>query len=229
MGREVPAVLLLIVGGALLRITVGGSYLNYVQESSRPYLLATAGVLLLLGLLALVDVLRNRSRDVHAPRSAWLLLLPVLAVFLIAPGPLGAYSAARETSMVAAPPAGRPGPPPLPAGDPVAIGLDEYAIRAVWDDGSTLRGRDVQLVGFVTPDPAGGWILTRMSVSCCAADAVPTKVKPVGGSVPDLPANTWVQLTGSYVPGGGTQSTSAVPWVQAADVQQIPVPANPYL
>ena len=84
MGREVPAVLLLIVGGALLRITVGGSYLNYVQESSRPYLLATAGVLLLLGLLALVDVLRNRSRDVHAPRSAWLLLLPVLAVFLIA-------------------------------------------------------------------------------------------------------------------------------------------------
>lgn len=131
--------------------------------------------------------------------------------------------------MVAAPPAGRPGPPPLPAGDPVAIGLDEYAIRAVWDDGSTLRGRDVQLVGFVTPDPAGGWILTRMSVSCCAADAVPTKVKPVGGSVPDLPANTWVQLTGSYVPGGGTQSTSAVPWVQVSEVQQIPVPANPYL
>lgn len=228
MRREVPAILLLIVGGALLRITLGGSYLNYVKASTRPFLLVTAAVLLVLGALTLLDVVRGRSADVHAPKSAWLLLLPVAAVFLIAPGPLGAFSAARETSMVAAPTAQDSGPPPLPAGDPVAVPLDEYAIRAVWDDGRTLAGRQVQLVGFVTPDVDGGWILTRMSVACCAADAVPTKVKPVG-EVPDLPANTWVEVTGTYGPGGGTQSTAAVPWVAVKDVQEIPAPANPYL
>ena len=247
MKREVQGVLLILVGGAVLRIVSSGSYINYVKAGMKPYLLASAAVLVGLGVLALVDALRGGDEqasvaepEFHAAaeddavlthdhgtmRTAWLLLLPVAAIFLIAPGPLGAYTASREAASVQAP---REGDlmPPLPPGDPVPVALDSYAIRAVWDEGRTLVDRRVELVGFVTPTD-DGWQLTRLSLACCAADTVPTKVQPVG-EVPDYPANTWVAVTGTYAPGGGTGSATAVPWVTVDTVVPIAPPAEPYL
>lgn len=245
MKREVQAVLLILVGGAVVRIVTSGSYINYVKAGMKPYLLVSAAILLALGVWALVDALRasgddEADHDLHASaeheavlthdhgsmRTAWLLLLPVAAIFLIAPGPLGAYTAARESASVQAPREGE-AMPPLPPGDPVPVALDSFAIRAVWDEGRTLVDRRVELIGFVTPTD-DGWQLTRLSLACCAADTVPTKVQPVG-EVPDYPANTWVAVTGSYVPGGGTNSATAVPWVQVDTVVPIAPPAEPYL
>lgn len=238
--------LLILVGGAILRIVASGSYINYVKAGMKPYLLASAAVLLVLGVLALIDALRGRgdehevghgshaateheavlTHDHGSMRTAWLLLLPVAAIFLVAPGPLGAYTAAREAASVQAPREGEL-MPPLPPGDPVPVPLDSYATRAVWDEGRTLTDRRVELVGFVTPTD-DGWQLTRLSLACCAADTVPTKVQPVG-EVPDYPANTWVAVTGTYDPGGGTGSASAVPWVKVDTVVPIAAPAEPYL
>lgn len=241
-------VLLILVGGAVVRIVASGTYVNYVKSGLKPYLLASAAVLLVLGGMALLDAVRGRGDDeadaagheFHASaeheaiqthdhgtmRTAWLLLLPVAAIFLIAPGPLGAYTASRESAVVTAPPSGST-LPPLPPGDPVQIDLDSYATRAVWDAGRTLEGRRVEVIGFVTPTD-GGWQLTRLALNCCAADSVPTKVLPVG-EVPDFPANTWVAVTGTYVPGGGTDSATAVPWIAVERVVPIPAPADPYL
>ena len=104
--------------------------------------------------------------------------------------------------------------------------LSDYAARAVWDDGRTLAGRTVEMTGFVTPDPDGGWWLTRLQLACCAADAVATKIKPK--DVPELPANTWVTVTGTWVPGGGTQRDDAIPFVSVSDLRKVPAPSNPY-
>ena len=237
MKREVQGVLLILVGGALLRILVSGAYINYVKSAMVPYLYASAGVLVALGVLALVDALRAGDEpshghdDGHAHGSmgtAWLLLLPVAAIFLVAPGPLGAYTAARESASVTAPKEGQT-MPPLPPGDPVEVPLDSYAIRAVWDAGRTLEGRTVELIGFVTPTGEGdAWQLTRLSIACCAADTVPTKVQPIG-EVPAFEANTWVAVTGRYEPGGGVNDSNAVPWVAVERVVPIPPPADPYL
>ena len=240
-------VLLILVGGAVLRIVASGSYINYVKAGMKPYLLASAAVLVVLGVMALIDSVRGhhepaeaQGHEFHASagheavlthdhgsmRTAWLLLLPVAAIFLIAPGPLGAYTAAREAASVQAPREGEL-MPPLPPGDPVPVPLDSFATRAVWDDGRTLVDRRVDLIGFVTPTD-DGWQLTRLSLACCAADTVPTKVQPVG-EVPDYPANTWVAVTGTYAPGGGTASASAVPWITVDTVVPIAPPADPYL
>ena len=244
MTREVQAVLLVLVGGAILRISLGTTYLNYVKEGMRPYLIASGALLLLLGVLALVDAVRHwRQREGAAdegghahgghahgghahggPRAAWLLLLPVLAIFLIAPPALGAYTAARDTTN-AAPPA-QPKAPPLPAGDPVQVYVSDYVSRAVWDDGLTLAGRVVEMTGFVTPDPDGGWWLTRLTLTCCAADAVTSKVKAVGAD--DLAANTWVTVTGTWEAGGGTNSTAAIPLLRVQTLAEVPQPENPY-
>lgn len=265
MTREVQAILLLLVGGAVLRISIGDTYLNYVKEAMRPWLLLSGGLLVVLGALAFVDVLRSTRRSAavdtdpdeldpahpmappdldddlvtdgpvddadhghhqhHGPRAAWLLLLPVLAIFLVAPPALGAYAAARDDTN-ALPPSSTQEVPGLPPGDPVELAVSDYVVRAVWGDGRTLDGRTVQLTGFATPDPAGGWWLTRMMLACCAADALPSKVKVL--DTPDLPADTWVTVTGRWVPGGGTQDADAIPLLRVETVRTIPQPKNPY-
>jgi uncharacterized repeat protein (TIGR03943 family) len=104
--------------------------------------------------------------------------------------------------------------------------VSSYVARAVWDDGKTLVDRNVEMTGFVTPDPEGGWWLTRLSMSCCAADAIASKIKALGTS--DLPANTWVSVVGRWVPGGGTKTESAVPLVDITSLTEVSQPKNPY-
>jgi uncharacterized repeat protein (TIGR03943 family) len=253
--RDVGAVVLVLVGGAILRISMGDVYLRYVKEGLRPWLLISGTVLVILGVLAIVDLWRSGRRsaltdaaathdhgsdhadddghDDHghdhshdAPRAAWLLVLPVLAIFLVAPPALGAYTAEREDSTIAAPREGSQFDP-LPAGDPLPLSLTEYAARAVWDDGISLEGRTVQLTGFVSTAPEGRWYLTRLGLSCCAADAFATKVLVIDPPY-DPPNDVWVQITGQWVPGGGTQDANAIPWVQVQDMAEVPPPANPY-
>ena len=244
MRRDVQAVVLILVGGAVLRITIGDTFLNYVQEGMRPWLLLSGGILVVLGVLALIDVLRkgrvaadeetphdepHEHDDGHGhgsggPRAAWLLLLPVLAIFLIAPPALGAFAAARDVANSAPPQEAKA--PPLPPGDPAQVTVAEYVGRAVWDDGLTLIDRTVEMTGFVTPDPAGGWWISRMAVACCAADAIASKVKVL--DAPDLPADTWVTITGRWVPGGGTKNDTAIPLIEVIDLVEVPQPRNPY-
>ena len=241
MRRDVQGILLILVGGAVLRITLGGTYLNYVKEGMRTWLLISGTTLIVLGVMALLDALRRgrKSEDEatphdepgehdhdlgHGPRAAWLLILPVLAIFLIAPPALGAFAVARDTSNAAEPAEAKA--PPLPAGDPVPMSVAEYVGRAVWDDGLTLEGRTVAMTGFVTPDPAGGWWLSRLAMACCAADAIASKIKVV--NAPDLPANTWVDVTGAWIPGGGTKTETAVPLLEIRELVEVPQPKNPY-
>jgi uncharacterized repeat protein (TIGR03943 family) len=236
VNRTVQGVVLLLLGGTLGRLGLSGTYLRYVKPSLLPWLLGTAFLLLVLGVLALLDVVRPKEHqpdvdvDVvyiggHAhesPRIAWLLLLPVMAVFVIAPPALGAFAAER-TPAVVTPPASTA--PALPPGDPVTVALNDYAARAVWDAGRTLVDRNVTMTGFVTPTP-DGWDLTRLTLTCCAADAIPTRIKPLG--VANLPGDTWVTVVGHWVPGGGTNSETAIPWIRVTSLTRIGAPKNPY-
>jgi len=255
--RDVGSIIMILIGGALLRITSEDVYLRYVKESLKPWLIASGLILIVLGLLQLADVWRTARRaqasgesavdigpadvgpaqadhdEVHAaPRVAWLLVLPILAIFLVAPPALGAFTAQRQSSVTTAPDATAQAPP-LPAGDPVALALNDYASRAIWDDGKTLVGRNVSMTGFATPAPNGGWYVTRLTLTCCAADATVTKILVLGADAassptPTPPTNSWVTVVGHWVPGGGTQSETAIAHVQADTVKPIPAPSNPY-
>jgi len=243
--RDVGSIIMILIGGALLRITSQDIYLRYVKESLKPWLIASGAILIVLGLLQLADVWRTARREQAghaelaghaeshpAPRIAWLLVVPILAIFLIAPPALGAFTAERQSSVTTAP-AATAQAPPLPPGDPVALALNDYASRAIWDDGKTLVGRNVSMTGFATSAPNGGWYLTRLTLTCCAADATVTKILVVGedssSSPTPVPAtNSWVTVIGQWVPGGGTQSETAIAHVQAHTVTPVPTPTNPY-
>ncbi|MGW3968816.1 TIGR03943 family putative permease subunit [Streptomyces ardesiacus] len=237
MSRYGPAALLLLVGGAVLRISLFSAlYLRYVQSGLRPYLVAAGVSLALLGVAAAVRARRHPPEEDPAPRHghhhthpngprlAWLLALPAAALLLFPPPALGSYSAARDQTRSDAQSVGRF--PALPAGDPVTLTVSRFGSRAVYDSGRSLRGRTVRLTGFVTRDD-DGWYVTRLLVSCCAADATTTAVRIRGATGPAT--DTWVTVTGVWHPTGAPGSRAAWPPVlDAGEVRPVPQPKDPY-
>jgi uncharacterized repeat protein (TIGR03943 family) len=223
--REVQNLLLVLVGGVLLRLSISGAYTSYVKPGLGPYLTTAGATLAVLGLWSLLRDARHTVTDGHrhrGSRAAWLLLLPTFTIFLIAPPPLGAYAADRGSVSVPQPSAENL--PPI-QGDPADLDVVGFVVRAVWDSKETLKGHRVRMTGFVTEDPAGGWYLTRMEISCCAADAQPFKIQALGA--PPFPANTWVQIVGGWIPGGGRRR-DAIPIVKVDTAVQVAQPADPY-
>ncbi|HEY8482584.1 MAG TPA: TIGR03943 family protein [Spirillospora sp.] len=244
MSKAAQNLLLVFLGAAMLWITlVSGEYVNYVRPGFRYPLVAAAVALVVLGAAGLRREWRDDpghdgpGHDDHGhdhargPRVAWLLGLPVLAIFVIAPPALGSFSAARDGERAAPPPA----PPengfrPLPASSgPVDMSLGEFlgrAHEAQTGDPAKLQGVPVRLTGFVVPVKGRpGWQLTRMKIACCAGDAVPFPVMVRG--VPQPPADSWVRVVGVWEPPRRTDRT-VVQTLRAQSVTRIKKPANPY-
>ena len=237
MRRETTNVLLVLVGGALLKITLDGTYLRYVKPGVRPYVLIAGAVLILLALISIIRDVRGGTVEEHddghghrhGSRSALLLLLPILAIFLISPPALGADSVTRDDGRT--PPAviqqGASAFPPLPAGAVVPIPLSEFITRSVWDSTNSLNNRVVELTGFVVHDQ-GAVYLARLVITCCAADATPMKVQLSGGRAAQLPDDQWIHADGVVVPGSATQADEYIPTLTVTSVGEIAQPADPY-
>jgi uncharacterized repeat protein (TIGR03943 family) len=166
--------------------------------------------------------------DHQGPRVAWLLLLPVLGLLLVAPPALGSYAAGQAGTALTAEQDYEY--PPLPAGDPVPTSVLDYAARAMFDKGRSLGDRRVQLTGFIAPGAGGEPILARMIMSCCAADGRPVKVGMTGGAPVGLAADTWVEVTGRYSEriGRDTVNNEEIPYLDVESWRQVNAPANPY-
>lgn len=183
MNRQAQAVVLFLVGGAMVHAGTTDLYLRYVKAGLQP-LVVGAGVVLIVAALATVWYERKRAstgpgKEVHVhrePRVSWLLVLPLLALILVAPPALGSYSALRTGTALQAPLAYAP----LPSGDPVRLSLVDYAGRAAYDHGRSLGDRRITITGFVALDGKGTPYLVRMALNCCAADAQPVKVGLTG-------------------------------------------------
>ncbi len=238
MKRETQNILLILLGGALVKIALNGDYLRYVKPAQQPWIIAGGAVMVLLGAVAIVrDLLAGRAAPsvdshaghAHSARPAWLLLVPVLAVFLVAPPALGADSVTRTEARIpqSASTADTAAFPALPAGEVVPLSLSEFVTRAGWDHTGTLNGRNVSLTGFVVHEN-GSTLLARLVISCCAADAYPVTVRLASGSVDHLAADTWIQVTGRVVPGTATRTNSYTPDFTLASVSTVAAPKDPY-
>ncbi|GAA5702285.1 TIGR03943 family protein [Streptomyces avermitilis] len=246
--KRLSQVLLLVLSGlGVLHASLFTElYLRYVKEGMRPLLIASGAVLLVLGVAEAwshrgpggADEQSERPEPEHhtdtdtdnghdhskAPRVAWLLFLPALSLLLYAPPALGAYTASREAPKAVSE---QEHFDPLPATSPVPMTLTEFTSRVQQDREQVIKGRSVQMTGFVTPDKRGdGWYLTRIIISCCAADAQSVKVRIHGG--PALPANTWVSVTGTWHPGGTLGTRSAPAALDARTAKKVIRPVNAY-
>jgi putative membrane protein len=236
MNQPALAVVLLLLGGITARICLTGDYLRYVKPGMLPLLVAAAVMLLAIGSATLWYHVRQRSRPdnhtddghhAHEPGVAWLLLIPVLVLAVLAPPAIGADAAARAGTALAEPAGDFP---PLAEGDPTPLALRDYASRAVFDDGRTLGDRHIKLTGFVTIGPHGETILTRMILTCCAADARPIKVGLRGAVPTGITANTWLDAIGTYTPYRITDAVNSgiIPFLDATTVTETQQPDDPY-
>jgi uncharacterized repeat protein (TIGR03943 family) len=254
MRKATQNLLLVLIGVALLRITViSGEYLNYVRPAFRILLIAAAAVMVLLGVIGFWIETRDRDpgrndrgvrsdrgdhgdhghaghHGARAPRTAWLLFLPILGIFLVAPPALGSFTASRTAarSAPAAPPR-HGGYPPLPDGPPVVMSIGDYVGRGYAPQSgrpATLSGHQVVLTGFVMPGPGSAWYLTRMRIACCAADAIAMQVIVRGAPMP--PKDAWVQVTGTWRPPAKTTTRTVFQPIIASSVRRIPKPNNTY-
>ncbi|MEU8661791.1 TIGR03943 family putative permease subunit [Actinoplanes philippinensis] len=244
MSRITQAVVMLLFGGAIIKSTVTDTFLRYVKEGLRPFLLA-AGLLLVAAAIMTIwydlRAARLRKADTalahhddddghghagHEPRVGWLILAPVMALLLLSPPALGSFAAGQSGSVG---PAAASDYPPLPAGDPVEVGLLDYAGRAVFDGGRSLSGRTVKLTGFITPGPDGKPMLARMVLACCAADGRPIKIGMTGAPI-DAPPDAWVDVEGVYSPEVGTDpvNQAQIAYLDVRSWQEIDQPKQPY-
>jgi uncharacterized repeat protein (TIGR03943 family) len=240
MNRQAQAVIMLLLGGAVLRISLTDTYQRYVKPSMGPYLVIAGTLLVATAIMTLWYELRRERAAAESdhdhggaghrePRVAWLLVLQVIALLLFAPPALGSYAANRAGTALAAQDSSSDFPP-LPKGDPARISMLDYASRAVFDDGKSLGSHRVELTGFVLNGPSGRPYLARMILTCCAADARPIKVALTGSVPSGLKQDTWLVVVGTYVEKRDKDPVNGevIPYINVSDLHEVGAPAEPY-
>ncbi len=227
----------LIVGAAMLRLSLTHTYERYVRVEMGPFLTLAGLAVVALGVLTMANALRHGG--VEAPLHdhdddedsdhdhdrvgvGWLLLAPIAALLLVAPPTLGSYGVDRSAAVDVR--AGAPVFRPLRrGGGPVEMTLLEYGQRAFDHDGASFNGSAVRLTGFVADTEDGGFRLARYQIACCAADANAAVVRVVGtgGALPVR--DEWVTVLGRFRYGG-----EETPELAAMRVDQIETPEDPY-
>nr|WP_166639855.1 TIGR03943 family protein [Amycolatopsis sp. SID8362] len=232
--------MLLLLGGALIKIAVDGSYLRYVKPAQQPWLILSGAAMAALAVAAITRDIRTARRvephpatehdgHAHRTRSTWMLILPVLAIFLIAPPALGADSVNRSDGRVIsqARQVKTSAFAPLASGNPLPLTLTEVVTRAGWDATNSLNGRTVRLTGFVAHNRNVVY-LARLVIGCCAADAFPVKVRVTGAGVAALRDDQWVETTGTVRPDTATPANSYTPTFVVDSLKAVQAPQDPY-
>jgi uncharacterized repeat protein (TIGR03943 family) len=239
VNRQGQAVVLLLLGGSVLKASITDMYLRYVKAGLQPFLVAAGIVLVAAAVMTLVYDLRAGATDGpdhdhgdggkhRQPRVGWLLILPVLGLLLVAPPALGSYAAGQAGTALSSQTASDYAP--LPAGDPAKITMLDYASRAIFDEGKSLGDRRVEVSGFLSPGADGTPLLTRMILTCCAADGRPIKVGMSGNVPSGVAADTWVRVVGKYSAQVGADAVNGqrIPYLEVETWTEIPSPKDPY-
>lgn len=230
MRRETENTLLLIVGIALVMVTVTGAYTRYVKPAMLPWLATSAAVVIALALAAIVRDIRRGGTDrghighVHRNGIVWLLVVPVVLLIFVVPPALSARAAAPATVTAAR------SFPPLPAGAAPTLSLPEVLMRVAVGKVGGLDGRQITTTGFTMRD--GDRVdLAKIVIICCAADAQLARLHlsgPAAASAAALPENTWLRVAGTVPAGQNYSGTSSTPTFEVSSITRIDPPANTY-
>jgi uncharacterized repeat protein (TIGR03943 family) len=230
VNARTQAYLILLFGGALVRLAAGNALLRYVRPVARPWVLLAGIGMVVLAVVLLAKAHQSRGSAGSTGGSSfgvptgWLLLAPVIAIVVVAPPALGSFSANRESSPVAASAAVHKDFAGLTGLAPHRLGLFDFTTRVLWDSARTVSGTDVTLTGFVLSQRNDGFVLARLVITCCAADARPVEVFVRNSTHP--PEDAWVAVTGRYA--GTDKARPTFPVLAASVVLPVNQPVNPY-
>ncbi|QKT08659.1 TIGR03943 family protein [Gordonia sp. X0973] len=235
MGREAQNLVLLFLGLTVGKTALDGTFERYVKPGLQPYLVVSAVVLVALALVAMARDIRTggataedgAGHDHRPSRVLWLLTVPILVVFFLAPPALLPSSSGPSSNIAAAESVRFP---PLPAGAAPQLSVYEVAQRATQPDGGGLSGRTITVDGYASPHD-GHTEIAQVVIICCAADARTYRMAVAGPAAAQLaaaPPRTWWRVVGTVVDGSATPATGNVPRLQAERATQEAAPANTY-
>jgi uncharacterized repeat protein (TIGR03943 family) len=244
VSRETENAILLLVGISVGTIAVSGAFTRYVKPGLLPWLIASAVLLIVLALVAIIgDIRRGGPRtdlthdetgdhtEAHSHRAGivWLLIVPVLILIFVTPPALRPSAAAPSVTTVSNNDVVfKEALPPLPPGEAPEVSLPELLMREFHDSAGSLTNRPITVIGFVLNEKQGV-DLGRIVIICCAADAQLARIHLGGPAVAQaaaLPDNTWLRVVGKVTP--PPPNSARIPTLQATAVTRIDAPANPY-
>lgn len=175
-------------------------------------------------------ILKPAEHDESGPRW-WLgyaaMLVPIFLVSVVPEPSLGSLAASRKSSGGAVSAAALQ-PPDLQPGDEVSFTEISYALESE-EYAAALgigEGYEIDLTGFVSAGEelsSDTFALTRFSIFCCAADAVPYTVTVLPPDGRRYALDTWVRVKGSLARSGETYV------VHADSVETVERPDDPYI
>lgn len=167
----------------------------------------------------------------RAPRVAWLLLLPVAAVFVVAPPALGSYTV--QATPNSAPPVdnsdGRfqDGLSEAGPNEVAQMAVQEFVLRAWVDEKREMAGREIEMTGFAVPVSEGeGWYLARLQMACCAADAIVNRVLITGEPAPEK--DSWWTVRGTWAEPQGELHDVSDHRFEVHEMTEVDNPPDPY-
>jgi len=241
VSEEAGGVISLLVGAMALRLAITGDHRRYVRPSMGPWLIVAGAVLVAIGGLTWWRASRQRplvepidiedspnhpdghGHDHHRLRVAWLLVVPIVTLLLVAPPALGSFGVDRALQVDVS--RGELFAPLPPSDTPRAMTLTEFSQRAYDREGASLAGVTVELTGFVAgTDADGAFRLARFTIACCAADAQAAVVRIAAAAGPAPERDHWVLVTGRY----GAAPPAGLALLTAETIVEIKPPDEPY-
>ena len=98
------------------------------------------------------------------------------------------------------------------------------------EDPSIYTGQPADVIGFIFHDdslPPNQFLVGRIGVTCCVADAVAIGVVVSWPDAEELPDNAWVQVTGDVQ--STTLNNKTMPLIEATGVTRTEAPDQPYV
>lgn len=246
MTRDTQGMVLLVLGLVVGRLTIEGGYQSYVKSGLFWPLAVSAAVLVAVGAWSLMSRRAGRggaptdtapdAHDLdgththHRERIGWLLLAPIAVLLLVAPAPLGAFAAQRDTANRTPAPVEEAAFTPLPEARDGAVDLtlQETLVRTLYDDPVNIEGVPLRLTGFVVPhDDPGRFRFTRFVVGCCAADGTPIQLL-VDTDRPVPAPDTWLEVVVTWTGRVEDEGLSQLPVMELRSATEVEQPEQPY-
>jgi uncharacterized repeat protein (TIGR03943 family) len=204
---------------------LSGEWVRFVGPRTA-WIVPFGALLLTLVALAYLATSRRGVSDPTLPSAREVggllaLVAPVIALFVVPGANLGSLAVARKGERTAPP------PPPASRHAPPTLFDVSYASKdAVFArQRGIVPGRAVRLTGLVSDSGRGGFDLARFVTTCCAADAVPYRIRVVlaraGAAQPR--DDRWVEVAGRL-----DRPASGEFRVRADQVRNVRKPDNPY-
>lgn len=245
--RSLQALILALLGLFFLNQILSGRITWYINARFLPLVIfGGTGLLVLARAIA-----RDRSggqdhehdheenedhvHDHSTHRSEWALLLltlPLVIGVFFPHRPLGTEALENRGVSVTAPLSASDVGKPLQlklAPSERSI-LDWIRILAISEDPDEFEGQSADVIGFAYRDPrleSGQILLGRFTLTCCVADAAAIALMVEGPGIEKMVENRWYRVRGPVFE--TMLDGQSLPVIQAEQIDEVPMPDEPYL